>query len=630
MRQLVHDYAWDPIIHDPVTGTGSNRDSAVVRSSLVVLLSRCCRSFKCLSEFLNVSVDNECLVNVSAFCERFCALFKNVNDAFVSKDIQFTWVDVRYETECSEANFGIDESESSFGFVKCGIKSLGWGFCSTYSLVLGSALVPFGLIYPTIVISSKTFSCDGCSKKLQAQLSLELLDVNQKPLECKCTDLELVHLYLPRNTCQDDCVIAIPEIMNSGSGGTFGDGVKKLQVKALQRWDEVEKFKGHLANPILVREVLGKPGKDEKESSGKHFAYKVLQVLATELGELGPRKPVPIWQILLSFLYREGYCALVSLSNHSGDSHLGILKPFTVFSALLYILDASFNPQKMMHGLEKAKVSQFSTKMGHEISTPTNEKHSDGSSPSTRCPADRDGKRKSKRHKKLLQDLSGAAFCNAAFEHSELQLEELYFARAHNYSKKLKFLKCWMKQIKKSSCYHPILEENSKPHSKMPKEVDDRLAELEQENEQPVSSSASAGENILTGNSRIQDEAAGEFQTENSEAFLDNLSSKILQGLESDRVDLGALAQRLVSSSIYWLNRQCVRENISESQTSVINSKDSSGCFIDELFKLLLIDPKDLAVKHKSNWESDTRPASEKIFREYPFLYVLFFLSCTS
>ena len=82
IRQLVYDYAWD-IIHDPVTGTVSNRDS-VVRSNLVVLFSRCCRSFKCLSEFLNVGVDDECLVNVNAFCHVLCGLFKNVNGVFLT------------------------------------------------------------------------------------------------------------------------------------------------------------------------------------------------------------------------------------------------------------------------------------------------------------------------------------------------------------------------------------------------------------------------------------------------------------------------------------------------------------------------------------------------------------------
>ncbi|KAF3432889.1 hypothetical protein FNV43_RR23991 [Rhamnella rubrinervis] len=584
MRQLVHDYAWDPIIHDPVTGTVPNRDS-VVRCNLVVLFSRCCRSFKCLSEFLNVGVDDECLVNVNAFCERFCASFQNVNDVFLSRDIQFSWVDVRYGMECSEDKLGVDESESSFGFLKSGIRSLGWAFYQP---------IPF----------------------------LEILDVTQKPLECKCGDLELVDLYFPRNRSEDDYVMVIPEMVNSGNGGnemkktlwsTFGDGLKKLQVKALQRCNGIEKFKGHLSDPILVRELLGKSRKEKKDSSGELFADKVLQMLATELGELGPRKSTPIWQILLSFLCREGYWALVSLSNHRGDSHLGILKPFTAFSALLFILDAGFNPQKMMRELDGAKMSHFCTKMGHEISKPTDKKHSNG-------PSDRVGKRKNKRHQKLLQDLTWTGFCNAAFKHSELELEELYFARGCNNSKKLKFLKCWMKQIKKSSYCHPMLEENTKPHSEIPKEIDDKLAELDQENEQPISSSASAGENILTGDSRIQDEAAAKFQAENSEAFPSNLSSKILQGVESEGVDLGALAQRLVSSSIYSLNRKCEIETISESQTSDIKSKDSGGCYIAELFKLLLSDPKDLIVKHKSNpsfQASDPGSASEKIVREY-------------
>ncbi|XP_015878157.4 uncharacterized protein LOC107414533 [Ziziphus jujuba] len=633
MRQLLHDYAWDSVIDDDrIAGT------VLVRSNLVVLFSQCCRSLKCLSEFLNVGMNDECLENASVFNESFCALFSNVNDAFLSRDIQFSWVDVRYGIECGEDEIGIHESESSFGFLKGGISSLGWGFCSTSSIVLGSSLVPFGLIYPKILISSNIFCFGGnFSEKLQVQLSLEILDVTQKPLECKCGDLEFIDLNLPRNNrSEDDYIMVIPEMKSSGKVGnelkktlwsTFGDGVKKLQIKALRLCVEFEKFKGQLSDPILVRECLGKTGKDQKGSSSEHLADKVLEMLAIELGEFVPRKSTPIWQILLSFLYREGYWALVSLSNHCGDSRLGILKPFTVSSALLFILDDGFDSQMMLHELDGAKDSQFCRKMNLEISEPnTDLKPSYGPSPSAKCSEDRDGKKKGKRQQKLLQDITWTAFCKAAFKHSELKLEEVYFAGGCTSSKKLKFLKCWMRQTKKSSCSNPILEENSKPHPDLPEEVDDRLPELHQENEQPISSSASAGENFMTENSRIQDEAAAEFRAENPEAFLSNLSSKIIQGLESEGVDLRAFAQRLVSSSIYWLSRKLEIETNSESQTSG-KTKDNGGFFTAELFKLLLRDPKDLIAKNKSNDPSFQAPdpgsASEKIVREYE-LQILF------
>ncbi|CAN6709445.1 unnamed protein product [Malus baccata var. baccata] len=112
-RQLVHDYAWDPVICDP------------------------------MMEFPNVGVGDESLENVKAFSERFRGFFENVNDAFVSRDIQCSWVDVRYELECGEGKVGNDEDKTRFGFFESGVRSLGWGFCSTGSIILGSALVSF-------------------------------------------------------------------------------------------------------------------------------------------------------------------------------------------------------------------------------------------------------------------------------------------------------------------------------------------------------------------------------------------------------------------------------------------------------------------------------------------------------
>ncbi|KAM1183827.1 hypothetical protein ACFX19_002134 [Malus domestica] len=263
-----------------------------------------------MMEFPNVGVGDESLENVKAFSERFRGFFENVNDAFVSRDIQSSWVDVRYELECGEGKVGNDEDKTRFGFFESGVRSLGWGFCSTGWIILGSALVSFGLIYPEIGISSKFFGCDDSHKKVNAQLSLEILDVSGKPLECKVCDLQLVDLkMLPRNAA-DDAFFSL-EIMNSQTKGG--------QLKEL--------FWGHFV-------------KD-----------KVLEVVAVDLGENAKRKSAPIWQILLSFLYRNGHGALVSLSSDSGVSSTGILKPFTVSSALLFIVDEGFHPQTKVHDI---------------------------------------------------------------------------------------------------------------------------------------------------------------------------------------------------------------------------------------------------------------------------------------
>ncbi|KAM1070262.1 hypothetical protein COP2_002123 [Malus domestica] len=600
LRQLVHDYAWDPVICDPMTGMFSNRDSVAVRSNLVVLFSPVSVSANCLTEFLNVGVGDESLENVNAFSERFRGFFENVNDAFVSRDIQCSWVDVRYELECGEGKVGNDEDETRFGFFESEVRSLGWGFCSTGSIVLGSALVPFGLIYPEIGISSKFFGCDDSHKKVNAQLSLEILDVSGKPLECKVCDLQLVDLkMLPRNAA-DDAFFSL-EILNSQTKGgklkelfwgNFGKGMTKFQVKALQKYNEFSNFKGHLSDPLLVCDVSVKPGEDGKEGSGNYYADKVLEMLEADLGENAKRKSAPIWQILLSFLYRNGQGALVSLSSDTGVLSTGILKPFTVSSALLFIVDEGFHPQ--------TKADQLSRNMKNGICKPNADLDQTG--PSNKHSAGKEGrKRNSKRNSQLLQDLTWSAFCKAAFEHSEIGLEEVYFARECYNSKKMRFLKCWMKQIKKSSDRGLIVEKESQADQLNRKGMDNRLDNLHHESEQPISSSPSIGENSLTVASGIQDEAALECRSETSEAFFSSLSNKIQQGLEYEAVDLGALAYRLVNSSIYWLNKKWETETLSESQTSLVKSGATDDLVASEVLKLLLRDPKDITARQKSS-----------------------------
>ena len=61
------------------------------------------------------------------------------------------------------------------------------------------------------------------------------------------------------------------------------------------------------------------------------------------------------------------------------------------------------------------------------------------------------GEVKRKKNKKdihLFQDLTWNDVCKAAYESTVIKLEEIYFVGECNSSKKLKFLKCWMNQIK--------------------------------------------------------------------------------------------------------------------------------------------------------------------------------------
>lgn len=263
-----------------------------------------------------------------------------MSDAYVSSDIHCSWVDVKCE-------FGKNEgSELEDGFFESGIESLGWVFCSTDLIVLGSAFVPFGLIYPKVGISSKCFSFSG--KTTRAQLSLKILDVNGKPLESKCSALEFVDFMVCPQNRQDGSWF-MPELVDSqvrcneqqkGSlVGQFAEGITKIHIKEVRGCDDLDKIEGNLSYPIIVRKFLGDSASDLREHSNEFYADGFLHMLATEMGEAMLRESIAIWQIFLSFLQRVGYLALVSFSNGKGDLRRGILKPYIVLSAFLSVIE---------------------------------------------------------------------------------------------------------------------------------------------------------------------------------------------------------------------------------------------------------------------------------------------------
>ncbi|OMO53273.1 hypothetical protein CCACVL1_28757 [Corchorus capsularis] len=641
LRQLVHDYAWDPLISDSVSGTLSNSDSSVlIRSNLVVLFSPLDRDLDWLRVFFDVEIDNDSLTDLGAFVKMFSGVFESVNNAFVSRDIHCCWVDVKFQSWEIE-----DFDNLGPGFLETGIRSLGWGFCSTNSIVLGSALIPFGLIYPKIGVLSNCFrgfdTNDDSDRKMNAQLSLEILDANGKPLECKCCELEFFDFKMCSGSKHGD-VLFTHAFSNSQIRSDdqkhrslleqYCNGVTKIHVRTVRRYDDWLKLEGHFLNPIIVRESLGNSRKKLKDNSSDFYADGVLRLLARDMGESLVRKPVPIWQIFLSFLYREGYWALVSLSDGKCDLHIGILKPFTVSSALLCIIEDGFCPNNKL--LESCGVSlaAYLAKPNDETtirnfdSKQYSEFLNSQSHPSTSN--NYAGKRKkNKKNLHLLHDLTWSAFCQAAAGPLKIDLEEGYLSRDCNNSKKLKFLKCWMKQVKNCRPCSLNIPEGAKPDQDAAEEINHRVHELPQDSEQPASCSASVGE----GSSRILDEAGNDFCSGTLENFFGSLPNKIAQGLESGEVELGAFAERLVSSCIYWLYQKHEIEDNSESQSSQVKGNDACASKAAvELTELLLREPKDLAAMHRrrdpSSQASDSRSivsASDNIVREYE-LQILF------
>ncbi|KAL4358397.1 hypothetical protein AHAS_Ahas09G0282600 [Arachis hypogaea] len=633
LRQLIHDYAWDP---------DSSLDSPIP-SSLVLLFSPLCNSFEQLSLFLDREVGDE-----YSFREMFLEFFGGVRDVFSSRDIHCSWVSVsasaRFESECGDSG----EVGRVRGFFERGVKGLGWGFCGADSIVLGSALVPFGLIYPKIGVCWGSLGFNDCSsKKAQVQLCLQMLDVNRIPIQCNCCDLELVDLKIPRR-CGD--ARFNPDLANSQGAGCqrnerfrkqFSDGIIKFEVKAVQKSDAFVNVRECLSESVMVREVFREPKKNKDENSDQFFADRVLQMLATEFGFQWRRKSVPIWEILLSFLCKEGCWALVSLTNGNGGSCMGVLRPFTVYSALLSVL----GDPDMDNDIGGANMAQYIRTMEHRVFKSDRKSKKDKvflDSQAKESDAANEGHgEKKKMDLKSLQNLTWNSFCESVCDQFEMDLKDVYSVIESSKSKKLKFLKWWMKQIKKSSCSDIInLSEIPKSNEIIAEKNKDKLTESPQNIEQPVSSSASAG--INTEASRIQDDAVLDCRLESSAEFFSNLSTKIQQGIESEDIDLGAMAKRLVNSSIYWLCRKDSRETNSEGQkggretNSEVQHDDreisneghnapSSSIVASELIKFLLKEPKELAAKYKSRNSFSqaseprrTKQVTEHAAREYP------------
>lgn len=611
----MHDYAWESQIEN-ISGTPGN--FPVIPSNLVVLFSPICKSWKCLAQFFNMDSTDESLRNLDVLCVKFCKLFGVVNDRFVSRDIHISWADVNYEKDSSEEKDEINESMLQLELIENGLRSLGWGFCSTESIILGSALVPFGLIYPQIGARFRVLNDNDFNKRIRGQLSLEVSDVGGNPLECKCCDLELLNMRVGSADIVDPVEFKNPPSVGFDRDltfwGQFGDGVVALHVRTVQRDIEGEKFQRQQCDQILVRAISEESGKSRKKCIDEFFADRVLEQLSRGMSDLIRTNFTPIWHILLSFLYREGCWASVSILKGNGESCMGFLKPFTAHLALLSIIDNKIIIPDNVSGSKKDKIDEIPSKLGIDINNFKRSTDSKiGTSPSGICVPLVDGKRK-KIKKHLLLDLTWNTFCMAAFEFSDLDLAEIYFARDCSKSKKLKFIKCWMRQIKKSSCYNHILPDKSKSHQHIAKEIDERLTGTHHQGEQPICQQFSSEP------SGMQEGVALVSYSETAEAFFYNLPKKIQHGLEAEGVDLQILAQRLVNSSIHWLRQKEERGNSLENRTPKLKNPCESTLGT-ELIALLTRKPKELMKRndnHASLQASEQGFTSENIVREYP------------
>uniref|UniRef100_A0A251VTY2 Putative treslin n=2 Tax=Helianthus annuus TaxID=4232 RepID=A0A251VTY2_HELAN len=594
LLQLLRGHDWESDFEN-VSGK-SYCDPVDIRSNLIILLSPVCRSSKSLAEFMCVDVSNNCLDGCR---RRFRDCFRAVSDAFNGKDIQFCWVDVCSHVEEPE----ISESD----FIQNEISKFGWGFCSADFIVLGSALVSFGLIYPNIAVSSRLIDSCRLDKRVLGQLELEILDVSGKPLECKFCDLELLRSKAspkPRfngSTKRQEVGSLKAQRLNSLNTflGSFNDEIMKLHITSVQKHTEYEHVGESSSNFILVQSAeSGQKGKDGLDNS---FTDRVFELLAGEKSELFAKHTVPTWQIFLSFLYKEGYWALLSLSNGKGDSYMGILKPFTIHSAVLSLVDNNHNLVQNACGtnlLINKNVSQVDIDPQMSV-FPLGKYGHVG-----------DGKRR-KMKKHMYRELTWSSFCKAAYEFLDVDLAEIYYSYGMQKSKTLKFLKCWMKEVKK----HRLSLNNTPPG---PCQTG---PDLNQQKETDKNKNFAANANyqesdepfqmhICSDKSRMQDDDALVSCSETSESFFRDLPKKIQHGVESIGVDLKILAERLVSSSLYWLHKK---------HETMKNLDESCTIEVAEIIKLLLCEPQDM----KEHKDYNSSSASEYLVREYELQILL-------
>lgn len=594
LHQLIRDYALESDI-DSLPGK-ANAEFPKISSNLVLLFSPTPKSMSCFSEYMNVGMDSEILRDFEGFMVKFRELFCTLSNAFANRDIQFSWIDVRDGPVGCVDSMKVDE----FGLMllENGIKSYGWGFCSIDSIVLGSALVPFGLIYPKIGVSLEFLKCTDSLKGRFVQLNLEILDVKGKPLEWKCCDLEFLNLNILPRLRSDNIPSTLgfidsqSEVCKGESVMRFGEGVIRMQIKAVQRYDEGGKFEGCRNGSIVVREFSGDSKKCKTKVADDFFAYRVLDILSGEMGKITQRNSMPIWNILLNFLYKEGCQATVSLSSDSGQTFAGILKPLTVHLALFSAI-----------GNDNVKERDWNQSGSPDVreriyNTVVDANESNGFScsqtpTSTNCEPLGNGKRK-KNKKSLVQNLSWSSFCDSAFKGSDFDLVEVCFARKLETPKTLKFLKCWMEQIKKSSS-RACHSSQSQQHMFLPSFSQ---VNLMQEGDASLSCS------------------------ETAEVFFTNLPKKIEHGLRSG-MDLQSFAERLVKTSIRVLSKKYETDGTAGVCTEKIKGDNVHKNIAAELMELLLRKPKEMKEKLASNnptsEASDFSTTSENIVREYPF-----------
>lgn len=563
--QLGLECCWNQSEEGEREGEGKN---GLCSENLVLLFSKFPCSVDQLVGFLG---GDRLMVKDDSFGATFSQIFASANTIFGSRDVHLSWIGV-----------GHDDIFIS-RILRRVIMSVGWGFCSTDEIVLGSVFVPFGMIFPNIGYNLGFALSDcGCSKQ-RVELSLQISDANGDPLNCKCCDLEILHLKPSKRKCD--------KLLFRTDGDSSSNMIATICVKEVWKFDERVNIDFKSQRLVLLHE-FSQDRKSDREggeignTSVEFVGDKILKLLCPEWCSFTAGQP--IWQVILSFLYRRNMCALVSVNGVDGCSFIGIIKPFTVHAALLYIYDSRPTEFEITHSISEGEK----------------------------------GSNKSKKGLVKLCNMSWSSLQTSVYSSQtnshiglDLELEEVCFIKSRNISKKMRFLQCWMKQVKRSHHYCLQTKTNIPVY-----ELNDAI---EPTKEGSIASSSSTGVPDFTSQSEI--EKSPLFDDVDDFDFIsgEDIGQKIESGLCFEGVDLRNFAERLVELAIRDAYKKLKNKDTQD------DTHDDFGV-INEVIKVLLVKPKDLAAKYKnlnllatapSNSNSTTSSCLSKKVKEYPFFH---------
>ncbi|RRT49682.1 hypothetical protein B296_00052225 [Ensete ventricosum] len=581
LLQLEHDYGWEP---HPQDRKGA-QELLAIRSNLVVLFSPMRPGPNFLSDHVDLELggESDSAMRSDAFLQRFLECFGLVKERLASCDIHLSWVDVNFDYHC-------ERDVSGSEFFERGIRELGWGFCSTDAIVLGSALVPFGLVFPCIGCAMG-FAADRRLNRGTSELVLEIVDVYGKPLECKSCELEVLDLKPVRE--RSDMMGSLLKVL--------GSKTSNIRIREVWRSDDGKKVMSDPSNLYLIGGITGECNKVSRNHAREFLADSILKLLCREKGEWVADKP--LWQILLTFLYNKSYWASVSIYDSDDKSMEGVLIPFTVNYALLAV------PQE--NSLNSCQVvARKSRSTSETLHSPV-------------LAGSREDSRRKRKKLQLhqIQNATLSSFREFVLSQADdvalgAGLEQLYSGKIHDKSKKLMFLKCWMRQIVKSKTNCELLLDEQKEPLDIKEDVETRnIASQDASEAEAIPSST---EDAHQSASSANKDALIFSCMEDMETFLRSIPQKIEQGLCSLDTDFGNLAERLVGLSIRALDAQ-IGKNVED----IISDETGDASYVkiaDEVSSLLLVKPRDLISKYKTTNPAciaSSNPVSDIYSTEY-------------